>query len=110
MLLLKAINRNEGNNTLTKFKSRNQSGNQQTCLLGSNRMVIVCTRNGSNGGASGFTGRKDENGTLTCQLHTVLTCQKAYKRKNGNTIWWHQKKQSLLNKTKDLPYKILPLY
>lgn len=32
-------------------------------------MVNVCTRNGSNGGSSGFTGRKDENGTLTCQLH-----------------------------------------
>lgn len=48
-------------------------------------MVIVCTRNGSNGGSSGFTGRKDENGTLICQLHTVLTCQKAYKRKK----WEH---------------------
>lgn len=38
----------------------------QTCLLGSNRMVNVCIRNGSNVGSSGFTGRKDENGTLTC--------------------------------------------
>lgn len=43
-------------------------GNGQTCLLGSKRIVSVCTRNGSNGGSSGFTGRKDENGTLTCQL------------------------------------------
>lgn len=39
----------------------------KTCLLGSNRIVRVCTRKGSKGGSSGFTGRKDENGTLTYQ-------------------------------------------
>lgn len=39
----------------------------QTCLLGSKRMVSVCTRKGSKGGSSGFTGRKDENGILTCK-------------------------------------------
>lgn len=41
----------------------------QTCLLGSNRMVNVCIRKGSSGGSSGFTGRKDEKGTLTCHLY-----------------------------------------
>lgn len=40
----------------------------KTCRLGSNRIVIVCTRKGSIGGSSGFTGRKDENGTLTCHF------------------------------------------
>lgn len=28
----------------------------------------MCTRKGSIGGSSGFTGRKDENGTLTCHF------------------------------------------
>lgn len=38
---------------------------KQTCRLGSKRIVNVCIRNGSWGGSSGFTGLKDENGTLT---------------------------------------------
>lgn len=42
-------------------------------------MVNVCTRNGSNGGSSGFKGRKEENGTLTCQLQ-----KKGAKNKNSN--------------------------
>lgn len=41
-----------------------------TCLFGSNLMVSVCTRKGSSGGSCGFTGRKDENGTLTCRKQT----------------------------------------
>lgn len=43
-------------------------GEMQTCLLGSKRMVKVWTRKGSNGGSSGFTGRNDENGTLTWKI------------------------------------------
>lgn len=38
-----------------------------TCLLGSKRIVNVCTRKGSKTGWSGSTGRNDENGTLTCR-------------------------------------------
>lgn len=41
-----------------------------TCLLGSNRIVNVCTRKGSKTGSSGCTGRNDENGTLTCHSNT----------------------------------------
>lgn len=41
-----------------------------TCLLGSNRIVNVCTRKGSKSGSSGCTGRNDENGTLTCHSNT----------------------------------------
>jgi len=44
-----------------------------TCFLGSNLMVSVCTRNGSNGGSCGFTGRKAENGTLTCTKQTFIS-------------------------------------
>ena len=44
-----------------------------TCFLGSNLMVSVCTRNGSNGGSCGFTGRKAENGTLTCTKQTIFS-------------------------------------
>jgi hypothetical protein len=52
-------------------------------------MVIVCTRNGSNGRSSGFTGRKAENGTLTCHLHKT----EAVKRRNWNLDLYSTKRK-----------------
>jgi len=48
------------------------------CLFGSNLMVNVCTRKGSRGGSCGFTGRKDENGTLTLQKPTFIFIRAKY--------------------------------
>lgn len=51
---------------------------KETCFLGSKRIVNVCTRKGSNAGSSGFTGRNDENGTLTCHINTDRKYQSYY--------------------------------
>lgn len=51
--------------------------------MGSNLIVSVCTRKGSRGGSWGFTGRKAENGTLTCRK-----TEKAKEMVNSWILWF----------------------